>query len=47
MKKQQNEVSRQLAEIWEEHHNPEARDKKRILKNREKKREMIKKDLGI
>ena len=37
----------QFDDIYEEHHNPETIDKKKIDKNRKKRKEEIKKDLGL
>ena len=36
----------QFEEIYEKHNNPEEREKRKILKNRQQKQENKKKDLG-
>ena len=46
-KKPRSEVSIQFEEIYKAHHDPEERAKKRILNNRKKRAEYIKRDLGI
>ncbi len=42
-----SESGKQFAEIFEEHHNPEKKEEKRIKKNREKRAENIRNDLGL
>lgn len=46
-KKIRMESATQFQEIYEEHHNPQTREKKKILDNRKKRRENIKNDLGM
>ena len=47
MKKEMSESGRQFEEIYRLHSDPEERAKKRILNNRKKRAEYIKRDLGI
>jgi hypothetical protein len=47
MDKKRNEPARQFEEIFREHHDPEMKYKKKILDNREKRKEDIREDLGI
>ena len=42
-----SESGRQFQEIYKAHHDPEERAKKRILRNRIKRANDIKRDLGI
>ena len=45
--KQNNQISRNLEEIFEKLNDPVEQERRRIKKNREKRSEEIKKDLGI
>ena len=47
MKKKLSEVGRQFEEIFENYHNPESRDKRKILKNRERRASNLKEDVGL
>lgn len=40
------ESAKQFDEIYMEHHDPEAKEERKILKNRRKRAEEIKKELG-
>lgn len=42
-----SEPSIQFAKIFEDHHNPLEKEKRKIIKNREQRQENIKKDLAI
>ena len=44
---ERTEVAIQFAEIFEQWHDSEEREKRRLLKNREKRAENKKKDLGM
>jgi hypothetical protein len=46
-KKEQNEIGRQFDEIIAEYNDPQKREEKKILNNRKKRAENIKKDLGM
>lgn len=47
IKSELSEPARQFQKIFEDYHNPEIREKKKILKNRIKRAEEIEKDLGL
>lgn len=47
MAKERNQISRDLEEIWDKDHDPVEREKKRLKKNRERREEDKKKDLGL
>ena len=42
-----NESARQFDEIWEEHHNPDNIELRKLERNRKERVEQIKKDRGI
>lgn len=42
-----SESGRQFAEIFEKHHNPESRELSKLIKNRKKRVENLKSDLGL
>lgn len=46
MEQSRPESARQFDEIYEEHHDPEKKEERIILKNRQKRAEDIKKELG-
>jgi len=45
--KPMSESGRQFAEIYKEHSDPERREQAKFIKNRKKRIESLKKDLGI
>ena len=45
--KQRAESATQFEEIYKEHHDPQTREKKKILDNRRKREELIKEDNGL
>lgn len=45
--KQRSEPAKQFDEIFQEHHDPRAKEKKRILDNRSKREEITKQDHGL
>ena len=47
MKKELSEPARQFAQIYKDHHDPEMREKRKIINNRVKRQEDKKKDLGL
>lgn len=47
METKRPESAVQFDQIFEEHHDPEAKDERKILKHRKERAEEIKKDLGI
>ena len=44
--KKQTEVAKQFEEIYEKHHDPEEREKRKIIKKRQLRGELKKKDYG-
>ena len=42
-----SEPARQFAKIFEDHHNPIEKERRKIIKHRKDREEDIKKDLGI
>ena len=42
-----SEVSKQFDEIWEDYHNPDNIEQRKLERNRKDRREQIKKDKGI